>query len=169
MAARKRIAVLQVLLCVMIGAYRLAAQDAAQPPAADPSGPAQPAAHAEVPKSLFGKPEKISGTISMVLPEKRLIVLTVPATSVPKFLMVLEDTTTVTQKPEGTVKHHKRVILTQADEVTFDFKVTDSTAITVGGRRLTSGSLAGLNNKQATVRFVARASGNTAQAIEVVR
>lgn len=104
----------------------------------------------------------------MVLPEKRLIVLTVPAASVPKFLMVLEDNTTVSQKPEGVVKHHRKVILTQSDEATFNFKVTSSTSIIVGGQKM-SGSLAALNNRQATVRFVPLRSGNVAQAIEVDR
>ena len=122
----------------------------------------------EIPKNLIGKPEKISGTISMVLPEQRLVVLTVPAGSVPKFLMVLEENTTVTQKPEGVVKHHRKVILTQSDEVNFNFKVTKSTSIIVGGQPM-SGSLAALDNREATVRFVPLPSGNIAQAIEVPR
>ncbi len=129
----------------------------------------KPAPRPEIPKDLIGKPEKISGTISMVLPEQRLIVLTVPAASVPKFLMVLEENTTLTQKPEGgVVRHHRKVILTQSDEANFNFKVTKSTSIIVGGQPM-SGSLAALNNKQATVRFVPLRSGNIAQAIEADR
>lgn len=119
-------------------------------------------------KSLFGKPEKISGLISLVLPEKRLIVVTVPANEVPKFLMVLEDSTTTVQQPTGVVKHHKKVVLTQSTAASFNFKVTDATAIKVGGRPLT-GSLTALNNKQATVRFVPLRSGNIAKAIDVDR
>jgi|GEM_PF-5568801 len=119
-------------------------------------------------KSLLGKPEKISGLISMVVPEKRLIVVTVPANEVPKFLMVLEDTTTTVQEPTGVVKHHKKVVLTQSTAASFNFKVTDATAIKVGGRPLT-GSLTALNNKQATVRFVPLRSGNIAKAIDVDR
>ena len=154
-----------VLLCGAMSAQWSAAQDPPNP-AADPDA-AKPAARPEIPKSLLGRPEKISGTISMVLPERRLVVLTVPANAVPKFLMVLEDQTTVSKKPEGTVKHHKRVILTQSDEATFDFIVTTGTSITLGGRRFASDSLADLNNRQATVRFVPRSNGNIAQLIEV--
>lgn len=155
--------VIEALLCGALWSLPAAAQDAASPADTNSS---KPATSVQIPKSLMGKPEKISGTISLVVPDKKLVVLTVPANAVPKFLMVLEDQTTVTQKPEGTVKHHKRVILTQADEATFDFIVTDGTSITQGGRRFSSG-LAALNNKQATVRFVPRPKGNIAQQIEV--
>ena len=155
---------LKVLLCGVLGAGLAVAQEADNPDEATVSKPAP----REIPKSLVGKPEKISGTISMVVPEERLIVLTVPAASVPKFLMVLEENTTVTQKPEGVVKHHRKVILTQSDEANFNFKVTKSTSIIVGGQPM-SGSLTALNNKQATVRFVPLRSGNIAQAIEADR
>lgn len=119
-------------------------------------------------KNLLGKPERISGLISMVVPDKRLIVVTVPANEVPKFLMVLEDSTTVQQQADGVVKHHKKVVLTQSTAASFNFKVTNTTAIKVGGRPMT-GSLTALNNKQATVRFVPLRSGNIAQAIDVNR
>lgn len=158
-----------LLQLLLVGAW---STNLALPQKADSASDAEvgkAAPRPEIPKSLIGKPEKISGTISMVLPEQRLIVLTVPANSVPKFLMVLEDRTTITQKPEGVVKHHKRVILTQSDEANFNFKVTDSTSIRVDGRRMMSGSLEALNNKQATVRFVPLRSGNMAQVIEVGR
>jgi hypothetical protein len=159
---------LELLLGGALSMNLALAQEANSPGPGDPSSTQSAATQPDNLKSLFGKPERISGKISMVVPEKRLIVLTVPANEVPKFLMVLEDQTTVVRQPDGVVKHHKKVVLTQSSAASFNFRVTDATAIKVGGHPMT-GSLTALNNKQATVRFVPLRSGNVAQAIDIDR
>lgn len=157
---------LQLLLAGALSASWAAAQKADSPSPGDASPTKKAEAESDSLKRLFGKPERISGKISMVVPEKRLIVLTVPANAVPKFLMVLEDQTTVTQQPDAVLKHHKKVVLNQSTAASFNFKVTGSTAIKVGGRRVT-GDLTAINDKQATVRFVPLRTGNIAQAIDI--
>ena len=159
---------LQLLLGGALSVDCALAQVANSPSPGDPSTTQPAATQPDSVKSLLGKAERISGKISMVVLEKRLIVLTVPANEVPKFLMVLEDSTSVVQQPDGVVKHHKKVVLTQSTAASFNFKVTNTTAIKVGGRPMT-GSLTALNNKQATVRFVALRSGNIAQTIDIDR
>jgi hypothetical protein len=169
---RKPVSVLlQLLLGGVLSVSHALAQVADSPAPGDPSPASTNQRAANQPaslKSLFGKPERISGKISMVVPDQRLIVLTVPANEVPKFLMVLEDSTTVTPHSESVVKHHKKVVLTQSTAASFNFKVTSATAIKVGGRPM-AGSLTALNDKQATVRFVPLRSGNIAQTIDADR
>lgn len=89
-----------------------------------------PAGKPEV-KDEVVKPETLSGTISMVLTEQKLVVV-VSSTKVP-----------------------------------YNFKVTGSTRIKIGGKKAKLADLAGQTGKTAFVKFLPLRSGNVAQSIEV--
>jgi threonine dehydrogenase-like Zn-dependent dehydrogenase len=108
---------LAVMVFTMFGAAGVVAQEAA----AEKPEAAKPAVKAET----------ISGTLSMVVTDKKLVVLT------------------------GT------------GGVPYNFKVTGSTRIKVGGKKVKLDELAGQTNKLATVKFLSLPSGNIAQSIEV--
>jgi hypothetical protein len=66
-----------------------------------------------------------------------------------------------------TVDATNNLVVVQASEVPFDFKVTQVTKIKIGDHNATLTELAGLVNSQASVTFVPLKSGDVAQSIEV--
>jgi len=112
----------------------------------------------------FGRPETITGTISMVDASHGVIFLSrtvsAPAST--------EVTTVQKTAPNGTTQDQSTESAApgQAD---YKFKVSSSTPITVGGQRVTLADLAGLSGRQATVRCVPQRSGDYALGIEVSR
>jgi hypothetical protein len=111
------LSILAAIVFTMFGAAVVAAQEAA----AEKPEAAKPAVKAET----------ISGTLSMVLTDKKL------------------------------------VVLTGSGGVPYNFKVTGSTRIKVGGKKAKLDELAGRTNKAATVKFLPLPSGNVVQSIEV--
>lgn len=109
------------LLALLLLAFFAASVIVAQESAAEE----KPAA-AKAPKA-----ETISGTLSMVVADKKL------------------------------------VVLTGAQGVTYNFKVTGATRITVGGQKAKFDELAAQTKKSASVKFLPLRSGNVAQSIEV--
>ena len=61
----------------------------------------------------------------------------------------------------------RNLVVVQASEVPYDFKVTPVTKIKIGDHNATLTELAGLVNSQASVTFVPLKSGDVAQSIEV--
>lgn len=89
----------------------------------------------------------------MVIPEERLVVVTIWPNPAPNSVKVLPD--------------ERLVVVSGSEETPLDFKVTGSTWITVGSQRATLTDLAAQTNQQASVRFIPLRNGNFAQTIEV--
>jgi hypothetical protein len=128
---KSMLSVLAVCLFVSMGAVYVAAQEAGKP-ATQAGEKAQPTAAPERrAKGAFGKAETISGTISIVDKDKKLIVLA------------------------------------GSGGVPYNFKVTRSTRINIGGKKVKLDDLAGQTNKQASIKFLPLRTGNAAQSVEV--
>ena len=66
-----------------------------------------------------------------------------------------------------TVDPTRNLVVVQASDVPYDFKVTPVTKIKIGDHDATLTELAGLVNSQTSVTFVSLKSGDVAQSIEV--
>lgn len=74
---------------------------------------------------------------------------------------------TISGTIQSVVTEKKLVILTAANGIPFNFKVTGSTRIKVGGKKAKLDELAGQTSKSAAVKFLPLRSGNVAQTIDV--
>lgn len=119
-------------------------------------------------RSGFGRPESITGTVTLVNPEEGLLVV---AEHAPGRTTTIEVTgaSAVTPNPDGTASATDTV--TSAAQVPaptdYRFRVTGSTLITLNGQRATLNDLSGVQGKQVTVHFIPQRNGNFAKGIEV--
>ncbi|HEV3276269.1 MAG TPA: hypothetical protein VG860_05585 [Terriglobia bacterium] len=119
-------------------------------------------------RSGFGRPESISGTISLVSPEEGLLIVTKQGPGQPASTNVT-GTTVVTQNPDGTTSSADTSVSMGPGpgETDYRFRVTGNTLIRLDGRPATLRDLAGVQDKQATVHFIPERNGNFAKGIEV--
>jgi hypothetical protein len=122
---RTLLALLALLTVFFFGATWVVAQEKAE------EKPAAAKAEEKAVKAEAAKPETISGTISVVAADKKL------------------------------------VAITGSGGVPYNFKVTGSTRIKVGGKKAKLADLEGQSGKSASVKFLPLRSGNVAQSIEV--
>lgn len=117
-------------------------------------------------RSGFGRPESITGRISMVKPDEGLLIVEQQGKG---HSTTISGATTVTQNANGsTTTTDTDVSSSPAPaETEYRFRITASTLIRANGRRTTLNGLAGMQNKQATVHFVPERNGNFAKGIEV--
>jgi hypothetical protein len=117
----------------------------------------------------FGRPEAITGTILAVKPEEGVVVLAVRGPSAPPSTQVV-GTLHTERDGDVAVQEEKTSVGEAPGETDYAFKLSSSALIrTAAGQRLTLASLAGLENEQATVRFVPQRTGNYVLGIEVGR
>jgi hypothetical protein len=116
----------------------------------------------------FGRPESITGTVSMVRPEQGLLVVTKQGPGQPASTTVA-GTTVVTQNADGTTSKADTNVSVESGpgETDYYFRVTPSTLIRVDGRSAILSDLASVQDKHVTVHFVPEPNGNFAKAIEV--
>jgi hypothetical protein len=107
-------------------------------------------------ESGFGKPETITGTISVVEPGEGAVMLARRGPTEPPSTELVGNNGQVTA-------------LQGPGETNYSFRVTSSTIIKVGGQPAKLADLAELQDKQATVRFVPKRDGNFATSLEVNR
>lgn len=117
-------------------------------------------------RSGFGKPESITGIISLVKPDEGLLTLEEQGAG---HSTNVSGATAVTQNANGsTTSTDTDVSASQGpSEPEYRFRVTANTLIRVNGQRATLNDLAGMQNKQAIVHFVPERNGNFAKGIEV--
>ncbi len=115
---------------------------------------------------LSAEPETMEGTVTMVVRREGLLVLTLTAKTPPKKLSV-ESRKYDSVEGERTVHHRVTTTVLQSEDVDYDFRVTDSTAIWLAGKRVGLAVLEGATNRAATVRFVPKASGDIAGVIQI--
>lgn len=117
-------------------------------------------------RSGFGRPESITGRISMVNPAEGLLIVEEQGAG---HSTNVSGAATVTQNPNGsTTTTDTDVSASQGpSEPEYRFHVTVNTLIRVNGQRATLNDLAGMQKKQATIHFVPERNGNFAKGIEV--
>lgn len=125
-----------------------------------------PSSQASEHRSGFGRPESITGTISMVKPDEGLLIVQEQGAG---HSTTVSGAATVTQNPNGsTTTADTDVSASQGPaEPEYRFRVTANTLIRVNGQKATLNDLAGMQNKQTTVHFVPERNGNFAKGIEV--
>ena len=148
-------------LQLMAATPALSAQDA---PGASPAKAAAPSAAARRSNQQFGGPETLKGIITMVRPGNRLVVIT--RTGGPRSPQA-SWTQTVARGTNEVVDKSAMTLGEGEGHTDYAFKITDATAIQVGGRKVTLAELAASQNKPATVRFSARRDGDFAISISV--
>jgi hypothetical protein len=117
-------------------------------------------------KSGFGRPESIQGTISLVKPEEGLLIVTRHGPSEPTSTEITVATPEAAPNDNGSTV--SQVTATNGTgETDYNFRVIASTLIKVGGQTARLGDLAGLENRQVTVHFIPKRSGNYAFGIDV--
>jgi hypothetical protein len=121
------------------------------------AGPS-PSASSDELSAGFGRPETITGTMVMVVPEQNLVVLAV---------QTRPDQKTSIVEPGPNAGDERTVKIIHSGATEFDFRMTASSWIRAGGERLTLTDLAGLAGRQVTVRFVPHRAGNFVESIEV--
>jgi hypothetical protein len=115
----------------------------------------------------FGRPETITGTISMVKPEEGIVVLAVRGSSqAPSAVVVVVHSKTVHDR-DAVISEEQITAVPGPGETDFSLRVARSTLIKVDGQPLAWGELPTLKGREATVRFVPRRAGNFALGIEV--
>ncbi|HEV2426580.1 MAG TPA: hypothetical protein VGZ29_17280 [Terriglobia bacterium] len=117
-------------------------------------------------RSGFGRPESITGKISLVKPDEGLLVVQEQGAG---HSTNVSGAATITQNPNGstTTKDTDVSASPGPAEPEYHFRVTANTLIRINGQRTTLNDLAGMQNKQATVHFVPERNGNFAKGIEV--
>ena len=120
-------------------------------------------------KTGFGKPQAITGTIVMTVPQQRLVVVAVRDSRLTAD-QLRGTHTTVTQAGQ-TVSQSETItsVGKTPTEAELSFEVNRGTSIKIAGERAAFADLAFLENKQATIRFVPYRDGNVARSIEVPR
>ena len=115
----------------------------------------------------FGKPQAVTGKISMIMPQKRMIVINVAD---PRLATeVLQGTRRTATQDGRTVAQSDNITgVTKAPgKAQLTFEVTGNTLIRVNGERATFSDLEMSLNKEARVRFVPHRSGNVARTIDL--
>lgn len=130
------------------------------------AAPSSPNVGASDHRSGFGKPESITGIISMVKPDEGLLVMEDQGAG---HSTTVSGAATTTQNSNGsTTTSDTDVSVSQGpSEPEYHFRVTANTLIRVNGQKATLNDLAGMQNKRATVHFVPERNGNFAKGIEV--
>lgn len=117
--------------------------------------------------ALSNKPETITGRITMVKPQEGIVIVVRTGPSEP---LATELSWTESRDPASGGVERSPMTVTQAPgETDYAFKVTSSTLITVDGQRTSLDRLASSPYRQATVRFLARRTGDFAVEIRVGR
>ena len=148
-----------------VAAVVLAASLVPAAPGPQTDGQKSPAVRASDRRSGFGRPESITGTISIVRPDEGLLVVKNQGAG---HSTNISGASVVTQNPDGsTTTTDTDVSAAPAPaEPQYKFRVTAHTLIRVNGQRATLRDLAGMQNKQVTVHFVPERNGNLAKGIE---
>ena len=125
---------------------------------------ASPAASSRDRRAGFGAEESIFGTIAAV-DQRGLLILKREGPSEPATTQL----TVAESRDDTSGRSHSSVVQAAPGpgRTDYSFRVTASTKIRVNGRTESLADLAGLQNRQATVRFIPRRSGNFAASIEV--
>jgi hypothetical protein len=126
------------------------------------AAPANPASDR---RSGFGRPESITGAISMVNPEEGLLIVAQQGAG---HATVVSGVAVVTTNEDGsTTRGDTGVSAAPGPAVTeYRFRVGSSTLIQINGRNATLSDLAGMQDQQVAVRFVPERNGNFAKRID---
>jgi hypothetical protein len=154
-----------LLLC--LAGSLIATVPSSQSAQAQDSNNSGPAPTSQDRKAGFGKPQVVTGTISMILPQQRMVVINV--TDPRLAAEVLQSTRTITRQNGQTVSQSDNVTgVTEAPgKAQLTFEVNGGTLIRVKGERATFSDLEMSLNKQVRVRFVPHRSGNVARTVDV--
>jgi hypothetical protein len=117
-------------------------------------------------KSGFGRPESITGRISMVKPDEGLLIVEEQGAGQSTNV---SGAAVVTQNTDGTKTTADTDVSAAPGpaEAEYHFRVTANTLILVNGQKATLNDLAGMQDKQVTIHFVPERNGNFVKGIEV--
>lgn len=135
-------------------------------PAQQPDAQTAPGARDSERKSGFGRPESITGRISMVKPDEGLLIVEEQGAG---HSTNVSGAAVVTQNPNGSTTTADTDVSASPGpaQTEYRFRVTANTLIRVNGQRAALNDIAGMQDKQATVHFVPERNGNFAHGIEV--
>jgi hypothetical protein len=147
-------------LAVLAAALQMAAQ------ATQPVTYNQPTFQSQDSKSGFGKPETISGTVTLVNPQEGLVIITRHGPGEPASTQ-LSGTETKAPNSNEVVKTDTVKATPAPGETEYRFRVTTHSLIKAGDQRVTLADLTQFQNKPATVYFVPERSGNFVLGLDV--
>jgi len=151
---------LLIPLAVLGGTLPLAAH------ATKPVDDSKPAASSQHSKSGFGKPESLTGTLTLVNPQEGLVIVTQRGPNEPPSTQI-SGTETKAPNSDEVVETNSVKVTPGPGQTEYRFRVTTHSLLKAGDQRVSLADLAQFQNKPATVYFVPERSGNFVLGIDV--